>query len=187
MAIPQVGYDINEFAREAKIAVVDIDPCEIDKYKDRYSIKIAADAGDFINQLISQAQSLDIDYSNWQNRCNEYKAKYPWVNESDHPDFEGFINSYPFMDKLNHYFKEDQLVVTDMGTALLSGHQVLKFAAGQRLMTSTGLGEMGYGLPGAIGASFARNKGEVMCLNCDGSAGTSNGSTSPITHQVVYF
>ncbi len=35
-------------------------------------------------------------------------------------------------------------------------------------MTSTGLGEMGYGLPGAIGASFARDRGEVMCLNCDG-------------------
>ncbi|OIQ70402.1 acetolactate synthase isozyme 2 large subunit [mine drainage metagenome] len=35
-------------------------------------------------------------------------------------------------------------------------------------MTSTGLGEMGYGLPAAIGASFALNRGEVMCLNCDG-------------------
>lgn len=35
-------------------------------------------------------------------------------------------------------------------------------------MTSTGLGEMGFGLPGAIGASFARDRGEVMCLNCDG-------------------
>jgi acetolactate synthase-1/2/3 large subunit len=55
-----------------------------------------------------------------------------------------------------------------MGTALLSGHQVLKTKAGQRLMTSTGLGEMGYGLPGAIGASVASNYGEVMCLNCDG-------------------
>ena len=55
-----------------------------------------------------------------------------------------------------------------MGTALLSGHQVLKFREGQRLMTSTGLGEMGYGLPGAIGASIALNRGEVMCLNCDG-------------------
>ena len=38
----------------------------------------------------------------------------------------------------------------------------------QIIMTSTGLGEMGYGLPGAIGASFGLNKGEVICLNCDG-------------------
>jgi acetolactate synthase-1/2/3 large subunit len=35
-------------------------------------------------------------------------------------------------------------------------------------MTSTGLGEMGYGLPAAIGVSFATDRGEVMCLNCDG-------------------
>jgi acetolactate synthase-1/2/3 large subunit len=55
-----------------------------------------------------------------------------------------------------------------MGTALLSGHQVLRLRQGQRLMTSTGLGEMGYGLPAAIGASIAMEKGEVMCLNCDG-------------------
>jgi acetolactate synthase-1/2/3 large subunit len=39
---------------------------------------------------------------------------------------------------------------------------------GQRLLTSTGLGEMGYGLPAAIGASFARDKADVICLNCDG-------------------
>ena len=35
-------------------------------------------------------------------------------------------------------------------------------------MTSTGLGEMGFGLPGAIGASFAKNDMEVICLNYDG-------------------
>ena len=35
-------------------------------------------------------------------------------------------------------------------------------------MTSSGLGEMGYGLPAAMGASFAKNKAEVLCLNCDG-------------------
>jgi acetolactate synthase-1/2/3 large subunit len=63
---------------------------------------------------------------------------------------------------------DDEVVVTDMGTALLSGHQVMRFRAGQRMMTSTGLGEMGFGLPGAIGASFARDRGRVLCLNCDG-------------------
>jgi acetolactate synthase-1/2/3 large subunit len=55
-----------------------------------------------------------------------------------------------------------------MGTALLCAHQILHIKDGQRLMTSTGLGEMGYGLPAAIGVSIALNRGEVMCLNCDG-------------------
>jgi acetolactate synthase-1/2/3 large subunit len=58
--------------------------------------------------------------------------------------------------------------VTDMGTALISGFQVLEPRGGQRLFTSQGLGEMGYGLPGAIGAWFADPSREVICLNCDG-------------------
>jgi acetolactate synthase-1/2/3 large subunit len=44
---------------------------------------------------------------------------------------------------------------------------VLKFKDGQRMLTSTGLGEMGFGLPGAIGAAIGSGR-EVMCLNCDG-------------------
>jgi acetolactate synthase-1/2/3 large subunit len=44
----------------------------------------------------------------------------------------------------------------------------MNFKTGQRLLTSTGLGEMGYGLPAAMGVSFANNKCEVICLNCDG-------------------
>ncbi len=107
-------------------------------------------------------------YSEWLQKCNYFKSKYPWVNERDHPDVDGFINSYTFMEKLNTHLKENQIITTDMGTALLSGHQVLRIRKGQRLMTSTGLGEMGYGLPAAIGASVASNKGEVLCLNCDG-------------------
>jgi len=45
---------------------------------------------------------------------------------------------------------------------------VLHLKPPQRLLTSGGLGEMGCALPAAIGASFARNKGEVLCLHCDG-------------------
>lgn len=169
MAISQIGYEINELAREAEIAVVDIDKDELLKYEARYKHSVVSDAKDFIEELIAQTNDIDgSQYQDWVNTCNGYREKYPWVTASDHPDTDGFINSYPFMERLVDHFKDDQVVVTDMGTALLSGHQVLKFKKGQRLMTSTGLGEMGYGLPAALGASFATNRGEVMCLNCDG-------------------
>jgi acetolactate synthase-1/2/3 large subunit len=118
--------------------------------------------------LIEKTEKFNTTYTDWIALCDAYRKKYPWVNSTDHPDKDGFINSYPFMEKLNDHLKPDLVIVTDMGTALLSGHQVLKLKKGQRLMTSTGLGEMGYGLPAAIGASFAKNKGEVLCLNCDG-------------------
>jgi acetolactate synthase-1/2/3 large subunit len=103
----------------------------------------------------------------WINQCNLYREEFDWVGP-EHDDKKGFMNSYRFMERLNGFFKPNQVVVTDMGTALLCAHQVLKIQPGQRLMTSTGLGEMGFGLPAAIGASFALDRGEVMCLNCDG-------------------
>ena len=169
MAIPQVGYDLSELARAAKIAVVDIDLTEVQKYKEKINLPICADAGEFISTLIKDEKLQTFPKPiEWIQKCNHYRDQYPWVG-SEHDDIDGFINSYPFMERLSKHFKENQIIVTDMGTALLSGHQVLKIHHNQqRLITSTGLGEMGYGLPGAIGASFATNKGEVLCLNCDG-------------------
>lgn len=168
LAIPQVGYDMSEFARAAKLVVVDIDPTEVQKHKERTMLPICADAGDFISGLLDAAYRFPlVPYTAWVEQCNQFRMNYPWIGP-EHQDQSGYINSYSFMDKLSNNLKSDQVIVTDMGTALLSGHQALRLGAGQRLMTSTGLGEMGYGLPAAIGASFARNKGEVLCLNCDG-------------------
>jgi len=69
------------------------------------------------------------------------------------------------MDKLVVLMKPDQIVVTDMGTALLSGHQAFPIKPAHLLL---GFGGNGLGLPGAIDASVARNRGEVLCLNCAG-------------------
>jgi acetolactate synthase-1/2/3 large subunit len=55
-----------------------------------------------------------------------------------------------------------------MGTALLSGHQNIKIKQDQIMFTSQGLGEMGYGLPGALGAALACPNKPVLCMNCDG-------------------
>jgi acetolactate synthase-1/2/3 large subunit len=168
LAIPQVGYDLTELAREATFAVVDIDPLEVNKHASRTTEAICADAGDFLRQFLARtAQTAFPDWSAWRTQCDGYRSKYPSIGP-EHADNPPYINSYPFMERLHAHFHPDQTIVTDMGTALLSGHQVLRMKKGQRLMTSTGLGEMGYGLPAAIGASFARGKGEVMCLNCDG-------------------
>jgi acetolactate synthase-1/2/3 large subunit len=168
LAIPQIGYDLSELARGARIDVVDIDPDEAKKHQSRVQEKLVCDASVFLKALIVRLQQRVFSRPiNWVAQCNAYQDQFPWVGP-EHADHGDFMNSYRFMERLNSFFKKDQVVVTDMGTALLSGHQVLHIADGQRLMTSTGLGEMGYGLPAAIGASFALNRGEVMCLNCDG-------------------
>jgi acetolactate synthase I/II/III large subunit len=168
LAIPQIGYALDEFAREASLIVVEVDDTELRKHGARVTLPILADAGVFIAALLASLGNKQLAAPNsWIKQCNTYRDEYPWVG-AEHADQPPFINSYRFMEKLTECFKVDQVVVTDAGTALLSGHQVLKMKDGQRLMTSTGLGEMGFGLPAAIGASFARDRGEVMCLNCDG-------------------
>lgn len=170
LAIPQVGYDITELARgAAEITVVEIDPTELKKYPQRCNHPVHADAGDFIREVRGQLATFGTTTAggDWLAWCGQVRARFPWIGP-EHDDKGGFINSYRFMDRLAAHLKPDQIVVTDMGTALLSGHQSLPIRPPQRLLTSQGLGEMGFGLPGAIGASFARGRGEVLCLNCDG-------------------
>lgn len=167
LAIPQIGYDISELARAAEIAVVDIDCDEAKKHGDRIKYPICMDAKVFMTDLSKAFGNKAADCQAWIDQCNLYKETFPWVGP-EHKDTNGYINSYKFMERLCDYFKPNQMVVTDMGTALLSGHQVLKTKSAQRLMTSTGLGEMGHGLPAAIGCAFGNPKADVLCLNCDG-------------------
>jgi len=170
LAIPQVGYDLTEFARAAQVAMVDIDLDELLKLGDRIQSPVLSDAGSFIEFLLNDVE-VTFNRPAWIQQCEDYRGDFPVVGpeHADMQDESGthFINSYRFMQSLEQYFHDDQVVVTDMGTALLSGHQVLKFKEGQRMLTSTGLGEMGFGLPGAIGAAIGAER-EVMCLNCDG-------------------
>jgi len=170
LAIPQVGYDLTEFARAANVVMVDIDPEELLKLGERIEVPILSDAGKFIEKLLNNIDGV-ISRPDWVEKCGSYRDDYPVVGQ-EHADMQdesgtNFINSYRLMEVLEKHFHNDQIVVTDMGTALLSGHQVLKFKSEQRMLTSTGLGEMGFGLPGAIGAAIGAGR-EVLCLNCDG-------------------
>jgi acetolactate synthase-1/2/3 large subunit len=175
LAMPQVGYEISELARDAKIDVVDIDAKEVEKYRSRFDQTFHADVGQFMSVLRELAQGKSQSKSavhvqapeEWMSYISKIRKDFPWVGP-EHKDQAPFINSYPFMEKLSKILPSESITVTDMGTALLSGHQVLSLKKGQRLMTSTGLGEMGYGLPAAIGVSFANPSSQVICLNCDG-------------------
>jgi acetolactate synthase-1/2/3 large subunit len=170
MAIPMIGYEHSELARKAKFIHVDVDQLELDKLKDIVDLPILSDATEFINILIKKNRQIKFNKENIQNwvlRCEKYKKDYPKI-EKCHDDKNGYINSYKFIDKLCDELVEGEIITADMGTALLSGHQAFKIKKNQRFMTSTGLGEMGFGLPAALGACFANNKKEIINLNCDG-------------------
>lgn len=106
-----------------------------------------------------------VDRHEWLDQCKVWNRFYPWL---EYKNTEGYLNSYLFTDALQKYLYPDEVIVTDMGAPLMSAFQVLQTKPPQRLMTSGGLGEMGCGLPAAIGACFAGAK-HVLCLNSDGS------------------
>jgi acetolactate synthase-1/2/3 large subunit len=164
LALPQVGYDFSQFGRGAKIIVVDIDDLEGTKYNVNQHIK--DDCYDVLTSLIDKTPMLWGYKKEWVAYCQVMKNKYPLV-ENYHED-NGYLNSYKFITKMSDYLKDNHIVVTDMGTALLSGHQNIKLKPNQTMFTSQGLGEMGYGLPAALGAALACPNRPVLCLNCDG-------------------
>ena len=160
LTLPQTGYDLSEFCRKSKIIMVDVDKTE---FKDFSYLNIHTDCNEFLKQI------TEIKYNNqkWLNECNDLKKQFQFIEES-HKD-EEYPNSYKIVDKISDYLKPNQIIITDMGTALLSGHQAIRLKTGNIMFSSYGLGEMGYGLPASLGAALSNIDNEVLCLNCDGS------------------
>jgi acetolactate synthase-1/2/3 large subunit len=164
LAIPQVGYDFSQFARDAKIILIDVDASEADKSKRIYHVQ--EDCGDVLSTLMIDSNKINGERVEWINYCDKILNEFPLIEEN-HVD-NGYINSYKFIDKMSDYLKDNHVIITDMGTALLSGHQAIKLKENQVMFTSLGLGEMGYGLPGALGAAIACPNKPILCMNCDG-------------------
>jgi acetolactate synthase-1/2/3 large subunit len=164
LALPQVGYDFSQFARGAKIVVVDVDELELNKYEK--TIKYNHDVNIVLDKLLENISKIKPNISEWKNKCDYYRNEYPIIND-DYKD-DKYVNSYSFVNTLTQKLSDDEIIVTDMGTALLSGHQAGHLKETQTMFTSQGLGEMGVGLPYAIGAAFAEPNKQITCLNCDG-------------------
>lgn len=153
LSIWNVGYE----GIKQRLTVVDIDREEcFERYPE--AELIVCDASDFVESM------QRVERRAWLQRCDSFKR--PWL-EPCHAHGE-YLNSYQCIHDIGGRMKPDAVVVTDMGAAICGAFQVLKVKPPQRLLTSGGLGEMGCALPYAIGASFARDKGEVIALMCDG-------------------
>ena len=164
LALPQVGYDFSQFARGAKIVVVDVDELELNKYE--RTIKYNHNVNIVLDKLLENVTKINPDISEWKTKCDYYRTEYPIIND-DYKD-DKYVNSYSFVNTLTQKLSDNEIIVTDMGTGLLSGHQAGHLKENQTMFTSQGLGEMGVGLPYAIGAAFAEPNKQITCLNCDG-------------------
>ena len=172
LAIPQTGYDREDFARKAERWVVDLDVTELSKFSQPGWQTIASSAESFSRELTSTVEELDLPATgSWVAECNRVWRELPregQVGPKPNPD-DGYLHSSDAIEVLNTQLPSSAVVVTDVGAGLLSGHYSIRIKPGQRMFTSQGLGEMGFGLPGAIGAYFADKSRPVFCLNTDGA------------------
>ena len=170
LSIPQVGYDRNDFARNANRWVVDIDEAELSKFDSAGWRAICCDAASFGSALQQDlaSHSATNNFEAWLAAVNLLKDEFPRAGQIGDPVSPGFVHSFDVVDGLADLLPHDAILVTDVGAGLLTGHYGFRVKAGQRFFTSQGLGEMGFGLPGAIGAQFAAPERLVVCLNTDG-------------------
>lgn len=171
IALPQRGFNDQYFARAAKKVIVEIDPVEMNKFKFNIDIPVLGNVSTFIDALSAELSKTTVDtsqFDEWKQIYQRWQQKYPMATAPTDLDTEG-INSYWFIECLSKYLDRDHLIVTDMGTSLTCTHAGIKLKEGQRIMTSTGLGEMGFGLPGAIGAALGTKTHRVVLIAGEGS------------------
>lgn len=178
LSLAQTGYNPKDYARNAKVVMVDIDRAELDKDTVRVDLKIEADAKVFLDAL-SSIGTLP-DWSEWLKRCKVWQAKYSPV----FPEFraQAGVNSYVFADTLSDVLTEDDVVVTDVGFSYQTTNQAFRVKLGQRFISNGGLASMGWGLPAAVGASFGSGK-RVICISGDGGLMFNAQELSTIRHH----
>lgn len=165
LSVSTTGHEYENFAREAKIIVVDIDPEEHKKNTVCIDSFINADAGKFLKKI----KTIKLrDTTEWIKKCQYWKEKYP-VCLPEYAKEKSGINIYYFMEILSKKLKDDSVVVGDAGSTVYVPPQSLKLRDSQRYVTSGGQAEMGYTIPACIGISIARQKGEVIGITGDGS------------------
>ena len=161
-----VSYNWEYFAREAKKIIVDIDPNELEKRTLNADIKVCADAKDFILNLLDL--NIDVDFSDWIDKCKSYKSKYPTIDKA-RQEVKDCIDSYNFYDVMSNISKSDAIYVFGNGTACVSSYQSLRLYDNQKVIVNSGCASMGYDLPAAIGSCIANDKKDVICVTGEGS------------------
>ena len=148
-----------KFARHAKILQLDVDPAEINK-------NIVVDAcvmGDVKEILTRINEKLEpMHHEEWMQHILEYKEQYPLKY---HP--EGLSGPY-MIEKIYELTKGDATIVTEVGQHQMWAAQFYRYSKPRTLITSGGLGTMGYGLGAAIGAQIANPDRTVINIAGDG-------------------
>lgn len=155
----RVVGDSNRFARKAKILQLDVDPAEINK-NIKTNASIIGDVKVILRKLNARLDPMHHD--EWISHIERLKDMYPLRYNKD-------ILTGPFViEKIFEVTEGDAVISTDVGQHQMWAAQYYKFKRPRQLLTSGGLGTMGYGLGAAIGAKMGCKDKTVINIAGDG-------------------
>ncbi|MBP3675397.1 MAG: biosynthetic-type acetolactate synthase large subunit, partial [Campylobacter sp.] len=158
----RVTGKLSEFAKNAKIIHIDIDPSSIGKIVSvDYPI-----VGDLKNVMIEINDRLEISgdpFATWREQIEIYKKLHPL----NYKDSDEVLKPQWVIEKMGQMLPKESIIATDVGQHQMWVAQFFPFNRPRQLLTSGGLGTMGYGLPAAMGAAWASDA-PVIAVSGDG-------------------
>jgi len=155
----RVTGNTKSFAKRAKILHIDIDPAEINKNV-KVDLSIEGDVKDVLKELNKKLTKQSHD--EWMEHIAEMQAKYPLRYH------ENELTGPYFIEELYRLTKGDAIISTEVGQHQMWAAQFYKYSKPRTLLTSGGLGTMGYGLGASIGAQIGCPNKQVINLAGDG-------------------
>lgn len=159
---------VTEFAPQARIVHFDVDPAEINKNVPA-DYRVCADLRWSLpllrEKIAAAAAGFTGNFASWRKHLRELDEKMPLSYKKD----SGCIMPQQLIEQVNALAAENAIVVTDVGQHQMWTAQFYKFNGARRLLTSGGLGTMGYGLPAALGAKLGQPNRQVILFTGDGS------------------
>jgi acetolactate synthase-1/2/3 large subunit len=166
LGIQQVGFAWDEFVPQGKVVQIDVDRNELQKGFPIIELGIQSDAIEFLEMF--EKNLVNSDNVEWYDFIQEIR------NELDLPDAANvaqndFVELHNFVRELSKIcLSNDVIVPCSSGGTFNAVMQMFQHKAGQSVTTNKGLASMGYGLSGAIGASFANPDKNVILMEGDG-------------------
>ena len=161
----RVTGSLKTYAKQAKVIHLDIDKSEIDKCV-KTDVAVVADCKESLPALTALLNKAD--HQEWKDSFKELaQQEYERVIEPAIHPTEGPLLMGEVVNAVAEATKGDAVLVTDVGQNQLFATRYFKYHQKRSICTSGGLGTMGYGMPAAIGATFAVDR-TVVCFMGDG-------------------
>lgn len=168
LGIQQVGFQWKEFAPVAKLIQIEVDLAELNKGFPRIDLPIHGDANNLLKELANDRSWASDNWKEWQDFVISVRKELEQVDPANKAT-EDYIELQDFLFKLSEFCNSDDVIIPcSSGGSYTGMMQMFRNVTGQVMVTDKSLASMGYGLSGAIGASFARPDSRTILVEGDG-------------------